>query len=379
MDHVKDIPVIQAIKAHPNRDLILIGLGGAALIGVYACYNCCSRNSTKAAKVATANASYTETAAKSLSRMSQHILKLVPSAPGTQEEEVMVAAEEAHAEEVTKEVKSDHGLSGCKQDKPSTGPCAPCDCEKYLASICGSAGQNNICGSSGQKDSKKTPTTSSTAVKEGDKEAKTSPSTEHPAPEGDGAAPETASAPETHPPEGDNKDAKSTAYSEKSAPEVSTVAPETIPAPAPEKSASKSAQEGEGKSEHASKSHSKTAADGDSKAPSKSGSLHKTASKDKKPPPVDGNKYLHRIVHPPPGMICPPARVGISMFMDTRRRVNDPPVCSNVKSYQRDRWFRGNTYSLPAVSAAYIRASQGPVRKHATRPGKMLKVNGRPC
>ncbi|GFN99572.1 hypothetical protein PoB_002607800 [Plakobranchus ocellatus] len=95
-------------------------------------------------------------------------------------------------------------------------------------------------------------------------------------------------------------------------------------------------------------------------------------------PYVDCDKYLQKI-HPPSNLVCPPARVGISLFMDSRCQSTIPHVSSNANTYKRDRYFRGNSFTMPKVGTAYLhhisRFPLPPTKPmRCARPGKMLRV-----
>ncbi|GFR61093.1 hypothetical protein ElyMa_005424600 [Elysia marginata] len=104
---------------------------------------------------------------------------------------------------------------------------------------------------------------------------------------------------------------------------------------------------------------------------SKTKAAEVTADEGKNSKPYnDANKYLPQRVHPPPNLVCPPARVGISLFMDSRPTAWNPHILSNARSYHRDRWYRGTYSRLSPPSPAFIRASQYPL-KRPIRSGKM--------
>ncbi|RUS72609.1 hypothetical protein EGW08_019627 [Elysia chlorotica] len=79
---------------------------------------------------------------------------------------------------------------------------------------------------------------------------------------------------------------------------------------------------------------------------------------------IKGYEY----VSPPANMVCPPARVGISLFMDTRPHIH-PTVLSGASTYQRDRWYRGTCSRVPPPSEVFMRNTL--YSKRPTRPVKM--------
>lgn len=88
----------------------------------------------------------------------------------------------------------------------------------------------------------------------------------------------------------------------------------------------------------------------------------------------EGGKNPPEMVRTPFNTVCPPARVGISMFKDTRLNMMNPVVTSNASTYQRDRFYRGSYNKLSSPSGAYIRHSQMQNSK-SLRTNQVLKVS----